>query len=61
MPSFLQLFLLALSTAAALEMKVETSTIICEDLLVKMALTSACGDTSECQLGETQDLDGYCE
>jgi len=46
---------------AALEVKVDTNTMICQDLEVKLSLTSVCGDSGECQLGEEQYVVGSCE
>ena len=45
----------------ALELKVDTNTIICQELEVKMSLTSVCGDSGECRLGEEQYVVGSCE
>ena len=61
MRSFLQLFLIGMTTVAALNMKVDTNTIICQEREVKMSLTSVCGDSGECQLGEEQYVVGSCE
>ena len=61
MRSFLQVFLLGLTMVTALKLKVDTNTIICQELEVKMSLTSVCGDSGECQLGEEQYVVGSCE